>query len=134
MKNKNIRIAAGLALAACLILLLWLTLFRSNTATREIHPIPLVNLIDLIKHNPPGVVIYLIGGNIAWFVPIGLLLPVIWRIKPWQAILCGVAFSLLIEIAQFAFAVGLSEIDDLLLNTLGATIGAFLYDIANKTR
>ena len=54
------------------------------------------------------------------------------RMRPWQcgggAIICfclgvGLLLSLLIECAQFVLGCGISEIDDLLLNTLGAMAG-----------
>lgn len=68
-------------------------------------------------------------GNIALFVPLGMLAVMLWRrsTRPvLRATLAGLLFSLAIETTQFLFALGRSDIDDLLLNTLGAAVGAGL--------
>lgn len=41
-------------------------------------------------------------------------------------VLVGFLTSLAIEIAQYVFALGYSDIDDLLMNTLGAFLGALV--------
>ena len=42
---------------------------------------------------------------------------------------CGFLFSLLIEMLQYVFGTGFSELDDLILNTFGVWIGAVLIRI-----
>lgn len=69
------------------------------------------------------------GGNIAFFVPVGMLAFILFRRLPrplLAATLLGAGFSLLIEAAQFIFALGYTDIDDFMMNTLGALIGALL--------
>ena len=72
------------------------------------------------------VVSYLL--NVVLFVPLGFLLPLIWENKnsPWKILLAGLSFSLLIELSQL-LNVRNTDIDDLLLNTLGAVIGFGLF-------
>ncbi len=41
-------------------------------------------------------------------------------------ILLAMALSLGIEITQYVFSLGFSDVDDLVFNTLGASLGAFL--------
>lgn len=67
--------------------------------------------------------------NTAMFVPLGILLPLVFRKKiNWKKIvLVGGGFSLVIEMTQL-FEGRYAEIDDLILNTLGAVIG---YNILN---
>ncbi len=65
---------------------------------------------------------YLFIGNLIWFVPAGILV----RLRDgrlWQAALAGFLLSLLIETAQFVLGSGVSELDDLILNTCGAVLG-----------
>ena len=65
---------------------------------------------------------YLFFGNLIWFVPAGILT----KLKGgqlWQAVLMGFLLSLSIETAQFVVGSGISELDDLILNTLGALLG-----------
>lgn len=65
---------------------------------------------------------YLFVGNLIWFVPAGVLA----RLRGgrlWQAAVAGFLLSLLIETAQFVLGSGVSELDDLILNTAGAVLG-----------
>lgn len=65
--------------------------------------------------------------NILLFVPLGFFLPLLW--KEFQAlrhtVICGFCLSLGIEILQI-FTFRLTDIDDLITNTLGALLGFFI--------
>lgn len=62
--------------------------------------------------------------NIVAFVPIGLLLGVIFRqIKWWNVMLIGGCISISIEILQLITKRGFSEIDDVIHNELGCVVG-----------
>jgi glycopeptide antibiotics resistance protein len=68
-------------------------------------------------------------GNIAMFIPCGILLPLIYRKldRFWKVLLAGMLISLCIEIVQLPFGVRGSDIDDILLNTAGTSIGYGIY-------
>ncbi len=74
--------------------------------------------------------LYLFMGNLLWFLPAGILVR-LWGGKLWQTLLAGFCLSLFIETMQFVLGCGVSELDDLILNTLGAVIG---YGLAALTR
>lgn len=68
-------------------------------------------------------------GNLAFFVPFGVLVymlladarrPLLWATG------CGLVFSLGVETAQYVFALGYTDIDDVIMNTLGALLGALV--------
>ena len=63
--------------------------------------------------------------NIALFVPLGVLLPLLWKpFRKWYAALgAGFGVSLLIELAQLFTGCGMCDVDDLFTNTLGAMLG-----------
>jgi len=69
-------------------------------------------------------------GNALLFVPVGFLLPFLWkRFGKWYlTLLCGFMFSLSIEFAQL-FNNRVTDVDDLLMNTLGTLIGFIVYVI-----
>lgn len=72
--------------------------------------------------------IYNLFGNILWFVPMGLILPVLLKkSKRMKTLLFGFGVSLSIEIMQFIFKTGISDIDDVIFNTLGTLIGVLLF-------
>lgn len=66
--------------------------------------------------------------NVVLLLPLGFLLPMLWpkQNKLWKILFSGAAVSLLIELSQL-LNIRSSDIDDLLLNTLGAVIGFMLY-------
>lgn len=68
-------------------------------------------------------------GNTAMFIPIGIIWPIVYRQLDthWKVIAAGVGFSLCIEIVQLPFFDRVSDIDDLLLNSLGFLAGYGLY-------
>ena len=66
--------------------------------------------------------------NVAMFVPLGFLLPLLWKpCRKWYvAIPSGFGFSLAIELIQLLTRRGVCDVDDLFCNTLGAAIGYLL--------
>ena len=65
---------------------------------------------------------YLFVGNLLWFAPAGVLVRLRGG-KLWQAAPAGLGLSLLVETLQFVLGSGVSELDDLILNTAGALLG-----------
>ena len=67
-------------------------------------------------------------GNIVMFIPIGVLLPLLWKRfdRAWRTIGTGFLLSVCIELLQLP-QMRSSDVDDLWLNTLGASIGYILY-------
>ena len=62
-------------------------------------------------------------GNLLVLFPMGFLLKGLLRRKTWIALAIPSAFSLLMELAQQIFRLGHCDIDDWILNTLGAAMG-----------
>lgn len=68
-----------------------------------------------------------VGGNILMFMPLGFLSSALFRNGTWKRALCiGFSMSLFIEIAQY-FIMRASDIDDVILNTVGALCGYWSY-------
>lgn len=74
-----------------------------------------------------------IAGNIAVFLPLGFLPPLLWRRFERVALSVGFCtlFSLLIEIVQYPLHRG-TDVDDLILNSLGGLLGYLCYIIFKK--
>ena len=66
--------------------------------------------------------------NVILFIPLGVFLPSLWSKfeKFFNTILIGFSFSLIIELLQL-LNVRATDIDDLIMNTLGAAIGYLIY-------
>lgn len=85
--------------------------------------IPIIHLFDIYEGWQRN-----LFGNIAMFIPIGIVWPVCFKKlnTVGKTVLAGFGFSLCIEITQLLFYERSSDIDDLILNTAGAAIGALI--------
>ena len=75
-------------------------------------------------------------GNTAMFIPLGIVWPAVFKKlnTHWKVITAGFGVSLVIEILQLPFFNRASDIDDLILNTLGYLIGYGTYLLVRKMR
>ena len=75
-----------------------------------------------------------LGGNVLMFVPLGFLLPGVWprlRRFGWHFLLMvGIIVS--IELTQWLSLLGSCDVDDLILNLVGTTLGFAVWSIINK--
>ncbi|MCM1541293.1 MAG: VanZ family protein [Blautia sp.] len=116
-----------------LAVLLRITVFRSGFGTHGLCKDGVVNLklfeeyLPLIQTRDWDRFLYLFIGNIIWFVPLGAYV----RYRQAErgilrAAVSGFVLSLCIEAMQYIFGTGVSELDDLILNTAGAALGAVI--------
>ena len=77
-----------------------------------------------------------LAGNVLAFVPFGAILPVISRRMRgfFRVMLLGFSFSLLVECTQLVTRVGTFDVDDLMLNTLGAVLGYLFFALCDRIR
>ncbi len=96
--------------------------FKRLTVQLNFNLIPVIDII-----NSPAEYIKNTALNILLFMPLGFFLPVLWRQyrSPKSTVLTGFILSLSIEILQI-FTYRLTDIDDLITNTLGTVIGFYL--------
>ena len=68
--------------------------------------------------------------NIIFFMPFGFLLPTLWNKfrKFIPTVFAGIIFSLIIEVGQL-FTIRATDVDDLIMNTLGTILGFILFKI-----
>lgn len=130
-----------------LLLLFFLTVFRApyfpweihlvlNRPLSDINMIPLVETFKLIRGSSIIDFLYNFYGNILWFIPMGILIPSLTkkRISLTKVALIGAAISISIELLQFILMSGISDIDDVIFNTLGVIIGYCLYQIGKSIK
>ena len=112
------------------------SLWELPTLERSLETIQLVPVIHTLAELQNGLwaFVYPVVGNMVWFVPLGFLLPLIkpsWA-KTLHICLAGCCLSLTIEVCQWIFGSGISDIDDVLFNTLGALAGYLLYLLGRR--
>ena len=64
-------------------------------------------------------------ANVLMFVPLGFLMPILWRQTWWQTLLTALAATLCIELIQPFFDRSF-DVDDILLNFAGGAVGLLL--------
>ena len=77
-----------------------------------------------------------LAGNVAMFVPLGVLLP--W-VFPWlrrfsRCLLVSLGLLVLVEVTQLFTLLGSGDVDDLILNLLGVLLGYALFRLAARLR
>lgn len=75
-------------------------------------------------------------GNIAMFVPLGIVWPAVFKKLDThgKVMAAGLGVSVTIEVLQLPFFNRASDIDDLILNTLGFAAGYAIYLLTKKLR
>lgn len=78
--------------------------------------------------------IYNLVGNMIWFFPFGILFPLLHKKFNSYLSLTLASFlcSFSIEVLQFAFSTGVSDIDDIILNVLGSVLIYSIYRLFHK--
>ncbi len=136
----------------CIVVVARFTFFPFSKVNGEIQPlvfesakafpfrvnwVPFINLFDYPEMRD---ILINVIGNTAMFIPLGIVWPSVYKglDTHWKIISAGIGFSICIEILQLPFYDRVSDIDDLLLNSLGFIIGYLLYllvkQINNKVR
>lgn len=147
-KNKNFFLMTGL---------LFLFLYTNILIKYSIFPFflndgtlqpgkPIVNLIlfasihEILVNSSAETAVRQIIGNILLFMPLGFLLPIVSQKmrKPAPILITVFCVSLSIELVQFLISLitgvpsRVSDVDDILLNFIGGTLGYLCYLAANK--
>jgi len=94
-----------------------------------VNLVPLASITNFARSSVDFTIAFRnLAGNVLLFVPVGFTLLMMWRNRDHPvaaAVAGGFALSLVIEIAQYFIAVGRGvDVDDLILNTVGAWLGA----------
>jgi glycopeptide antibiotics resistance protein len=125
-KAETVAIVAVFALYAAFLLRL-LLFSRAPGSERSINLVPFTSIAEYVSSHSSGsgkAAFANIVGNILIFVPLGAYAS--WlrpRAAAWLTMLVVAAVSIAVEIIQGVFAVGASDIDDVILNCVGGIVG-----------
>jgi glycopeptide antibiotics resistance protein len=120
-----------LLFAAYLFILLWLVLFKfSYEPFAVINTLQMrsINLVPFARTRNSEII-----SNLLAFIPFGVMLGVNFRQAAFRYKIGVIfAFSLAAEIIQYVLAIGVSDITDIMMNTLGGLIGLAAYELIGK--
>lgn len=103
---------------------------------RYLNLVPLRETINMFTSNFMGLgnSLYNVVGNILLFVPLGFFIPLLFKksedLK--KVLLYGFISSVSIEAIQYFTAINITDIDDVIFNTLGAGLGFICYMVFKK--
>ncbi len=132
---KKISKATKIIFSIYCLLLIWLILFKMTFSfsdilwfqgTRSVNLIPFYSI-----RNGGNLQIKEVIMNAVVFVPMGIYLKM-FEISSKKVFLVGVVGSFALEFIQILFAIGASDITDLITNTLGTVAGVCLYVLLRK--
>lgn len=128
--NRGWRTVARMMLVEIILLIYCSTfVFRQYAESYGYNYHPLWSYMA-IRQEGKEILIAEIIMNVVVFLPVGLLMGCAYKSMRWlKVFLLGLCVSSSIEVMQFVFKRGFSEIDDILHNTLGCMIGFGIYRI-----
>ena len=112
--------------------ILFTFLFLKRTSFRSINLVPFRSILNYLNGDLLARAFALnnIMGNIVLFFPLGFYITLLNRNKKISVNVCLIALiSTLAEIAQYLFCVGVTDIDDVILNTLGGFMGILAFKL-----
>lgn len=125
--RKGLRRSAGLLLIEYAGLIYCSTVIFRGTGKLEYNFLPFWSYLAYFREKNDGLLAENIM-NVVVFIPVGILAGIAFRGFSWRkALALGAGLSIGIEVLQFVFRRGLSEVDDVMHNTLGCLIGYGVY-------
>lgn len=128
--DRKLTIVVTIASVVYVMVMMKLLFFRS-TPPRESYMYNLIpfatikQYISLSNHFPVLLRVINLLGNIILFIPIGILLPLLNKrllhFTPFLVV--TVTILIMVEVIQLVTRVGSLDVDDIILNTVGAWIG-----------
>jgi glycopeptide antibiotics resistance protein len=121
-------LVAGLGLAVWLFAGLLVALLPANPSPGQVvdhNFVPFETIAIWVANADSGFWIRQMVGNLLLLLPVGLLGPVAlpWLDRWWRVLLAAFSLSLAIELAQLWIPDRAADVDDLLLNVVGAALG-----------
>ena len=110
------------------VMLVWLVLFKLKFSFDQLDRVRVINLIPLNQS-----VFSEVYNNVRIFVPLGIYIGMLksnWSLAKKMGVIIGFTFAF--EAIQYVFAIGRSDVTDLLANTLGGVIGLGIYQLLLK--
>jgi len=105
-------------------------------APNHANYVPFKSILPQLRGEPRwSTAIVNLVGNTVLFVPLGFLVPLVYRKMTWQkSLVLGVAVGLTMEGMEGLFRVGIVDIDDVILNAFSVMIGYGIFTFFERRR
>mgnify|MGYP004657399181 CR=1 FL=1 len=130
MKQKNnlLNQMIRISFVLYIFLLTWIIVFKFRIDIRNLRYLRTINLIPFKENALKEILI-----NIFLFIPYGMYLRKLTKKK---SLTVGIIIltSFIFEVLQYILHIGISDITDVMMNTLGGMVGILLISILEKKR
>jgi len=127
-KRKVSKLSHVIVLIYYVILLFNMVVFARYNSIDSYNLIPFKSIIDIFKKGTIYSIVINILGNLLVFMPLEYFLIELFKVKKFSInFILSFGIILLIELFQYIFKVGVLDIDDLILCTLGMMIFYIMY-------
>ena len=143
--SKKSRVVPQVLFALYGAAMLWLLFARTSGGIRGVSFVPFATIkefwaVMLQSYGNEGMetlfVISFINlvGNVLMFIPLGIFVPLLWQSlrKWWLSLPVCAAVIIAVEALQFITSRGSADIDDFILNMLGAALGYGFFAICRR--
>lgn len=149
--NKRVDVVRELQLLlvyVCIVVIIRFTFCPFETVEGRIQPllfdaerilpfrINLIPFVYLFDYETVREIMLNLVGNSLMFVPVGIVYPIVYKKLNThvKVIAAGIGFSLAIELLQLLFFDRVSDVDDLILNSLGYLLGYLIYLLVKRIK
>lgn len=117
-----------------LLYLMFLGFGRSQYDINIVRLLPMISTFNFVKESILWKnIIINVFGNILMFAPFGFLGIVFPKLNNFQRLILDFLFAIiLVESLQYFTRLGVFDIDDVILNTVGVAIGFWIYQWLNR--
>ena len=132
-KKKIVKFSHIIVFIYYIILLFNMVMFARYTRIVSYNLIPFKSIFDVLKNGTSYSIIINIFGNLFVFMPLEYFLIELFKVRKFSVnFIISFGIILLIELFQYVFNVGVLDIDDLILSTLGMMIFYIFYNKFKK--
>ncbi len=108
------------------ILICFIILFKMSFSLTELDRIRGINLIPFYYERETSYHIVEVMLNVIIFIPLGIYYKLMdYSFK--KSVIYGFVYSLILEVSQFILKIGITDITDIITNTLGVIFGYGIY-------
>lgn len=132
-KKKVLKLSQIIVFIYYVILLFNMVVFARYNSIDSYNLIPFKSIIDILKNGPPYSIIINVFGNLLVFMPLEYFLIELFKVNKFLVnFILSFCIILLIELFQYVFKVGVLDIDDLILCTVGMMLFYICYNLLIK--
>ena len=132
--NKKVKILSQIIIFVYYIILMFnMVLFARYNSINSYNLIPFKSIIDIFRNGTSYSIIINVFGNLLVFMPLEYFLIELFKVNKFLVnFILSFSIILLIELFQYVFKVGVLDIDDLILCTVGMMLFYICYNLLIK--